>query len=1327
MCLAVLALLLLRCGAQFGRTGLALPPLDIPASQYGGSWAAASSGVFTDLMKHSTPFTAGQRSASAAPYSAFGWLSTTALTWRRDGYPAGISPTPNNQWCVATTVGAGTAYYAAGRYVVLYGGNGTLELDGDAAVPPVSSAPGRVVVDITPSATGLRLRIVSSSPANPVANVRVVPLAFEATYNTTQVFQPEFLDLLRGIPLLRTAAWNRATGNPGSTRAAPRDWASRTTTTHSSQVREEDGVAVEHLAQLANTVGASLWLSLPRAANGSDSYITGVVSYLAANLQPNATLTIEYGTDGPGWITSHLPTSTQLIGSVARAAWAAAGRPAAQLRVIQTSPIINAVQNMLGQLALFPNFTSWLDGVALPASYGGGNYFTWPRDNPTGWNDPGFLAVPRPAAATLDSVMTLLRSSVLAADVSYNRQCQALRKVGLLVLGYAAGPELFGPLYGSRANYDRASVTCNSATTAWPCTFTTLYPPWGYSGGPGSVTWADAAARNATLSPSGLLAANATREAAMEALLRRARSHPAQYDIMLDSLWRWHAQMRGGGLVVDLTRNALACSSAPGTRTGTAPEECLPGGQALVVARPTDSPAFRALRAWLAAGPDGAVGALPRTSAEAPPAVTPEAACAPACVYGSCANGACECWAGASGATCATLSPAATPSACNTRMGVNLEGIADWSRSWTFLDPFKASRDWISQQLNGGPWSTGLPINLVTSPTGPGGRTALGYPASLVVDQQASTLVMRDLQGHVPGGVYTVLYDGKGALEFSMSDVKDVVYVEAGHIRVTFKPSTDFNNGILVIIQRTDPADPLRNIRLLTPGYEAAALAGRPFHPAFLAFLRPFGTLRFMDWMKTNTAGLPTAWEERSRVEDRSYAVSPGGVPLEHMVLLANMLGADPWFNMPHAASDDYISRFAQAVRDSLRPDLKVFVEYSNEVWHTGFPGGQYAQAQGLAMNTTEEGAKWYGGAVNEARLCFAALRTANISRLWKAAFGPAQAGRVVVVVSAQAVWPITASKLLTCRGAGADIDALAIAPYFGSYDKNRDTSLPVFMNVTLPGQIGGVVAQVSQHAAIAAANRKPLLAYEAGQGMVGDGSSTDLAIQANRDPAMAGVYGTYLTQLAAANVSRVVHFSSVGAFTRYGSWGMLEWQDADKRQAPKYQAVMSYINATRTCPLPPPPDPATCPGPGCSGNGDCLRNGLCACYSGYSGAGCSEVQYTEVYNCGYKCTFDQGFCNKSSVTSINPFTRTWSCTCKPGITGLACSIVSCPNGCSYNGECLDQGLCTCFPGFRGADCGQDCGCGGHGRCADNGSCICDVGWRLGAGGKCEWDCSPLH
>jgi hypothetical protein len=57
-----------------------------------------------------------------------------------------------------------------------------------------------------------------------------------------------------------------------------------------------------------------------------------------------------------------------------------------------------------------------------------------------------------------------------------------------------------------------------------------------------------------------------------------------------------------------------------------------------------------------------------------------------------------------------------------------------------------------------------------------------------------------------------------------------------------------------VTIARTNPANPLRNVRVIMPGFEATDAAS-PFHPALLNWLRGFSVLRFMDWMQAG-AGL---------------------------------------------------------------------------------------------------------------------------------------------------------------------------------------------------------------------------------------------------------------------------------------------------------------------------------------------------------------------------------------------------------------------------------------------------------------------------------------
>jgi hypothetical protein len=70
-----------------------------------------------------------------------------------------------------------------------------------------------------------------------------------------------------------------------------------------------------------------------------------------------------------------------------------------------------------------------------------------------------------------------------------------------------------------------------------------------------------------------------------------------------------------------------------------------------------------------------------------------------------------------------------------------------------------------------------------------------------------------------------------------------------------------------------------------------------------------------------------------------------GGVALEHIVGLANTLGASPWINVHHLADDAYVAALATLLKASLRPDLTLYVEHSNEVWNAAFPqvGGRLA------------------------------------------------------------------------------------------------------------------------------------------------------------------------------------------------------------------------------------------------------------------------------------------------------------------------------------------------------------------------------------------------
>ena len=86
-----------------------------------------------------------------------------------------------------------------------------------------------------------------------------------------------------------------------------------------------------------------------------------------------------------------------------------------------------------------------------------------------------------------------------------------------------------------------------------------------------------------------------------------------------------------------------------------------------------------------------------------------------------------------------------------------------------------------------------------------------------------------------------------------------------------------------------------------------------------------------MEWSLTNTDPLPP-WSARTTPQHDTQA-RPGGVALEHIVQLCNTLKASAYINVHHLANDTYVANMAVLLRDSLRPDVLVYVEHSNEVW----------------------------------------------------------------------------------------------------------------------------------------------------------------------------------------------------------------------------------------------------------------------------------------------------------------------------------------------------------------------------------------------------------
>lgn len=492
--------------------------------------------------------------------------------------------------------------------------------------------------------------------------------------------------------------------------------------------------------------------------------------------------------------------------------------------------------------------------------------------------------------------------------------------------------------------------------------------------------------------------------------------------------------------------------------------------------------------------------------------------------------------------------------------GINLAGAVDWNTELPFVDVFRLARAWISQREGAG-WGQGPALEL----------DERGWVKRLEPGCYAETPLCTIEGGHYPSGEYTVLYDGAGRIEL------------AGAARVTRRETRPgggrliatvdaARGGFFLRLMETDPADPARHIRVIMPGFEKT-YATEPFHPDFLKRWRGVACIRFMDWMDTNGSDVQH-WSQRPRPDDATWTTH--GVPLEVMLDLCQRLQCDAWFCLPHACDDTYVRQFAAAVRTGLDAQRRVYVELSNEVWNSQFKQHHYAREQATKLGwgppeRPQEGAGlWYS------------RRSVRIFAIFNDVFGEQRGqpdGRLVRVLAAQAANPWwTEHIILPCdvdgRPAREFADALAIAPYVGmilspqSKPSSDDVArwsvaqvLDHVERVALPETEGWIRAQ----AKIAQASGVALIAYEAGQHLVGAGGGenndelTALLQKANRDPRMGQVYDRYFRAWEDAGGNLLCHFSSVGRWSKWGSWGLLQYADDDPHDYPRYEAVQRW------------------------------------------------------------------------------------------------------------------------------------------------------------------------
>ena len=459
---------------------------------------------------------------------------------------------------------------------------------------------------------------------------------------------------------------------------------------------------------------------------------------------------------------------------------------------------------------------------------------------------------------------------------------------------------------------------------------------------------------------------------------------------------------------------------------------------------------------------------------------------------------------------------------------------------------------------------------------------AQGYPLEIPYDngvdppQIARTVMTWTTNWDYPKGTYTIVFDGDGKVEV-WGDVPDHIFEGGGICHNFTARRTTPEQGIALIIRRSNKDNPVRNIRVIPPGFETVYEV-QPLHPTYLERLQGFSVIRFMDWNETNNNEIDM-WDERTAPDGALQSRPLKGVAYEYMIQLANERGADPWFTVPHRVDDNYVTELARLINRELNPDRKVYIEYSNEVWNASFDQWDWANEQGAALGLSDE----YG----LAGFRYTAKRSAEIFKIFEDEFG-AEKERLVKVLASQASTSYVSEQILEAFSLstindvdvnpwGIEADALAIAPYFGG--EIADT---FSHSVTVDEILDSAEQTIPQSAewirgskAVADRYDLRLIAYEGGQHLVASGGNKDIdaltqkLVAANEHPRMYDLYRQSLDAWFNNGGELFVAFNFIRWGDKHGSWGVLRYQDQPSEDAPKYRAlvetIQEFLDGTRT------------------------------------------------------------------------------------------------------------------------------------------------------------------
>ncbi len=380
--------------------------------------------------------------------------------------------------------------------------------------------------------------------------------------------------------------------------------------------------------------------------------------------------------------------------------------------------------------------------------------------------------------------------------------------------------------------------------------------------------------------------------------------------------------------------------------------------------------------------------------------------------------------------------PVVVTTSAGSKLGINLGWVSDWAdRQMMFVDVMKDARGFATPAKFWEPSVAPVPLDAAGWPKADFGVIFLSTPADPL---------NRPVSATFPSlfGTYTLSFTGRAKVAGAgCCTIKNLTYNASTNTTTASVVVGPTDNQLGLTFTGTNGG--VQNLKLLRPGYALGTT--QVFTTEFLKAIAPFSTLRFMDALQTN-GNLVTSWAQRTQPTTPQQSAS-SGLAWEYVIQLANTSGKDIWVNIPEGVdltdptSNNYATQLAQLMKANLKPGIHVYLEYSNELWNSGFAQNKANLASAISEvksgvdpglnydNSNDENYWGYRRAMHQ---------VVRISQLFKNVYGSAAINTTIrPLYLSQFVQPFLAENALTYAkanlGAPSEfIYGIGGAPYFG-------------------------------------------------------------------------------------------------------------------------------------------------------------------------------------------------------------------------------------------------------------------------------------------------------